>query len=112
MIDEQTRRWAKFAGDSTTRALAMALDRLDDVALRALEQAAIADIGDKQLGAVEQRLRALRELAVPVPRVGGRLIAASVYFAARWTPEVVRCATEVVRETSEFLDSDPEDHTR
>lgn len=102
------RRWATAAGELTSRALTAALDGLEDVALRGLEQAA-AEVAEERLRLTEQRLRALRAFAAPAPRLGGRLVAGTVYFAARWAPEAVRSARDILGEAADFLDhEDPE----
>jgi len=107
MSDEQTnRRMATTAGNGVARALAFVLDRLEDMALRALEQAAAAEVDSDRLRVAEKRLTALRSFAAPLPRLAARLVAGSTYFAVRWTPEAVRSAREILSDTSEFLGSD------
>ena len=85
-----------------------ALDRLESLALWALEQAADVDPGAERLRTAEHRLNRLRACAAPLPRTTGRLVAGSTYFGSRWAPEVTRAAREILSDTSAFLNADPE----
>jgi hypothetical protein len=105
---QATRRRAAAAGRATDRFVAFALERLEDLSLWALEQAAEGRPGDERLRRAEERLGQLRSLAAPLPRVTGRLVAGSSYFGMRWLPEVVGAAKKIRRETSAFLKSEPE----
>jgi hypothetical protein len=85
-----------------------ALDRLESLALWALEQAADIHPGAERLTTAEQRLNRLRSVAARLPRTTGRLVAGSTYFGFRWAPEVTRAAKEILSDTSAFLNADPE----
>lgn len=103
--DEITRRWATVAGDLAERAVAAALDRIEDGALRVLEQAAAADVGTDALHAAERQLKAARSAGAPLPREVGRVLAGATYFAARWAPATVRTTREAITDTTEYVRS-------
>jgi hypothetical protein len=106
--DDETRRRAAVAGRSAERVVGMLLDRLEGVSLWALEQTATGAPDSERVRSAEERLDQMRRMTVPLPRKTGRLVAGSTYFAFRWTPEALRSAREIWRESTAFLNAEPE----
>lgn len=107
-LDEQTRRRATAAGRTAERVVGAVLDKLEGLLLWALEQTAESAPESERLRSTEQRLNRMRRMTAPLPRSSGRLVAGSTYFAFRWTPEALRSARETLRESSAFLNAEPE----
>jgi hypothetical protein len=106
--DQAARRRAAAAGRTAERVVDSVLDRLEGLSLWALEQAAECRPESRQLRSAEARLNHGRRMTAPLPRNVNRLVAASTYFAARWAPEALSSAREALRETSAFVNAEPQ----
>jgi hypothetical protein len=104
--DDPTLERSRAVGGYAERAVAELLERLEDLALWAMEQAAAQPGSDtaRQRGS---RRATVRRLAAPLPRRAGRLVAGSTYITRRRTQEAARAARELLEETSQRLDQDP-----
>lgn len=101
-------RRAAAAGRTAERLSAAALDRLEGMALWALEQGADPRTERAAVRSAERRVRQARSLTAPVPRQTRRAVSAATFFALRWAPEVVRTARAAAEETSAFVRSGSE----
>ena len=104
------RTWGPYAASAAGRiaegAVKFALDQAEGVSLWALEQAAVVQPDSVLLHTVERRVRRLRPLAAPLPRVVRRTTAATVHFGICWGPEIVRGSRRVAGEAASFVRSD------
>jgi hypothetical protein len=104
----ETRRRAAAAGRAAEQAIDAVLDRLEGLSLWALEQAAESRPESDRVRSAESRLHRVRRMTAPLPRNANRLVAGSAYFALRWAPEALSSARDALRETSAFLNAEPE----
>jgi hypothetical protein len=101
-----TRQTAVMVGREVERALSWAVDQLEDVSLWAMEQSAKAGTAPEDLSEAGRLMASMRKTARPLPRVAGRLAAASTYFALRLGVETFQTARKVLHEAAEFVATD------
>jgi hypothetical protein len=104
------RTWGPFAaaavGQIAEGAVTFGLDQVEGLSLWALEQAAVVQPDSALVKTVERRVRRLRPLAAPLPRVARRATAATAYFGICWGPEIVRGSRRVAGEAASFVRPD------
>jgi hypothetical protein len=106
--DHETRRRAAAAGRAAERVVGSVLDKLEGLSLWALEQTAESEPESERVQSAESRLQRARRMAAPLPRNANRLVAGSTYFAFRFAPEALHSARAIMRDTSAFLDAEPQ----
>jgi hypothetical protein len=104
--DDLARRSATEIGRGVERLASIALDAVDDVALRALERLADAQPGGEAPRVLSAAASEVRSRTAPVPRLLARLSAGSVYAVVRTASVGVRAVREVVADTAGFVGGD------
>lgn len=104
--EDPTRRAAVAVGQAVEQTLSLAVDKLEDLSLWIMEQAAKTTPQSEGLSQVSRVLDNLRRLTVPMPRLAGRLASRSTYFGLRAGAEMYRAARKALEESSEFMAED------
>ena len=103
---DASRKAALAAGARAERAMAAALDRMEDLGLWIQQQSVASASTSESLRDIGPALLRLRRRARPLPRQVGRVAAGSTYFALRMGLETYRTAVGLLDESAELFGAD------